>query len=132
MLEVQQIAFQSFLALHRVPPASFVSQGLRDLYPTRFKLWYTLDCSPEGWMYSTGFIDEAMIKEHMPPPSPDTLVLMCAPARKTCTLYLFFLRFLTHNCMMSPTRCGPPPMVKFACMANLEKLGYDKKSQVAF
>jgi len=45
-----------------------------------------------------------MIADHLPPPSDDTLVLMC----------------------------GPPPMVKFACIENLDKLGYAKSSQVAF
>lgn len=79
-------------------------EGLREMCPDRFKLWYTLDRPPKGWIYSIGFIDEAMIKEHMPPPGPDTLVLMC----------------------------GPPPMVKCACIANLDALGYDKKSQAAF
>ena len=78
--------------------------GLQKMHPDRFKLWYTLDSPPKGWTYSSGFIDEAMIKAHMPPPSADTLILMC----------------------------GPPPMVKFACLANLEKLGYEKKSLVAF
>ena len=37
-----------------------------------------------------------MLKEHMPPPGPDTQILMC----------------------------GPPPMINFACIPNLEKLGY--------
>lgn len=45
-----------------------------------------------------------MIAAHLPAPGPSTLVLMC----------------------------GPPPMVKFACQANLDKLGYAKESQVAF
>jgi cytochrome-b5 reductase len=45
-----------------------------------------------------------MIKAHLPPPGPDTLVLMC----------------------------GPPPMIKFACIANLEKLGYTKEMMVCF
>ena len=41
---------------------------------------------------------------HLPPPGADTLVLMC----------------------------GPPPMVEYACKANLDKLGYSKDSQIAF
>ncbi|XP_058951306.2 NADH-cytochrome b5 reductase 3-like [Pocillopora verrucosa] len=61
-----------------------------------FKLWYTLDKPPDGWPYSSGFINDAMLKEHMPPPGPDTQILMC----------------------------GPPPMINFACIPNLEKLGY--------
>ena len=49
-----------------------------------------------GWPYSSGFINDTMIKEQMPPPGPDTQILMC----------------------------GPPPMINYACIPNLEKLGY--------
>jgi cytochrome-b5 reductase len=57
-----------------------------------------------GWKYSTGFISAKMISEHLFPPSPDTLVLMC----------------------------GPPPMINFACVPNLDKLGYDPKLRFAY
>ncbi|KAL6257098.1 hypothetical protein P5V15_012031 [Pogonomyrmex californicus] len=73
-------------------------------YPNKLKLWYTLDSSSEGWLYSTGYISANMIKEHMFPPSPDTIVLMC----------------------------GPPPMINFACTPNLDKLGYDTKLRFAY
>jgi len=73
-------------------------------HPNRFKLWYTVDRPPPNWKYSSGFIDDVMIKSHMPPPSDETIILMC----------------------------GPPPMIKFACKPNLEKLGYDKDFQVEF
>lgn len=63
----------------------------------RFKLWYTIDHNNEPWSYSTGYINEAMLKEHMPPPSDDVLICIC----------------------------GPSPLVKFACLPNLHKLGYD-------
>ena len=33
----------------------------------RFKVWYTVDRAPEGWKYSTGFINEAMLGEQLPP-----------------------------------------------------------------
>lgn len=70
----------------------------------RFKLYYTLDFPPNGWTGKTGFITKDMIKECLPKPSDQTLMLMC----------------------------GPPPMVKFACRENLEALGYDKKTLVSF
>lgn len=73
-------------------------------HPDRLKLWYTVDTSTEGWTYSTGFINADMISEHMFPPSPDTIVLMC----------------------------GPPPMINFACTPNLDKLGYDSKLRFAY
>ena len=73
-------------------------------HPGRLKLHYTLDRPPAVWKYSSGFITDTMIKENLPAPSEDTLVLMC----------------------------GPPPMVKFACQQNLDKLGYSKESQICF
>lgn len=70
----------------------------------RFQLWFTLDDPPAGWKFSKGFITTDMIQERMPAPGPDTVILMC----------------------------GPPPMVQYACKANLEKLGYEKADMLAF
>lgn len=86
-------------------------------HPKQFKLWYTLDTPPESefyyvtinflcnfcndfsdWKFSTGFINADMIKERLFAPASDTLIVMC----------------------------GPPPMVNFACIPALDKLGYDK------
>ncbi|XP_008201302.1 NADH-cytochrome b5 reductase 2 isoform X1 [Tribolium castaneum] len=67
-------------------------------HPDQFELWYTLDTPPENWKYSSGFINENMIKDHLFPPSNDNIVLMC----------------------------GPPPMINYACNPSLEKLKYDK------
>uniref|UniRef100_A0A8D2LIN6 NADH-cytochrome b5 reductase n=1 Tax=Varanus komodoensis TaxID=61221 RepID=A0A8D2LIN6_VARKO len=73
-------------------------------HPDQFKLWYTLDRPPQGWKYSSGFVTADMIKDHLPCPGKDTLILMC----------------------------GPPPMIQFACQPNLEKLGYAKDSTFAY
>jgi len=70
----------------------------------RFKLWYTVDRPAEGWTYSTGFISEEMITTHLPNKHESPLMLMC----------------------------GPPPMVKFACVANLQKLGFTEDEYFAF
>jgi len=59
-------------------------------------VWYTLDIPPEGWKFSSGFIDEPMVRDHLPPPGDKT--------------YIFC--------------CGPPPMINFACKPNLEKVGH--------
>ncbi|XP_072419383.1 NADH-cytochrome b5 reductase 3-like [Chiloscyllium punctatum] len=67
-------------------------------YSDRFRLWYTVDKAPEGWDYSEGFLNAEMMKEHLPPPGDDVLILMC----------------------------GPPPMIQFACNPNLDKLGYSQ------
>ena len=57
-----------------------------------------------GWKYSSGFISAEMISEHLPPPGASTQILMC----------------------------GPPPMIKFACLPNLEKLQYTEDMYVPF
>lgn len=72
--------------------------------PTRFKRWYTLDRAPEGWAFSQGFISEEMVKNHLPPPGDDTLILMC----------------------------GPPPMIQFACNPNLDKVGHAEDRRFTF
>ncbi|BDA47084.1 Nitrate reductase [NADH] [Coccomyxa sp. Obi] len=72
----------------------------------RFRVWYTVDRVPEGmeWAYSTGFVNEDMVREHLFPAGPETAALLC----------------------------GPPPMIKFACMPNLEKLGYKAEDCICF
>eukprot|EP00088_Acartia_fossae_P009018 TRINITY_DN14350_c0_g1_i1.p1 TRINITY_DN14350_c0_g1~~TRINITY_DN14350_c0_g1_i1.p1 ORF type:complete len:304 (-),score=60.45 TRINITY_DN14350_c0_g1_i1:291-1202(-) len=73
-------------------------------HPDRFKLWYTLDRPGPDWGYSTGFINAEMIEKALYPPSADNLVLMC----------------------------GPPPMINFACIPNLEKLGYSADMRFSY
>ena len=52
-------------------------EDLEKRFPNRFRLHYTLDRPPQGWKYSSGFVDAAMIQEHMPPKSPDTIIFAC-------------------------------------------------------
>ncbi|XP_056591235.1 NADH-cytochrome b5 reductase 3 [Triplophysa dalaica] len=73
-------------------------------HPNRFKLWFTVDKAPADWEYSQGFINAEMIQEHLPPPSDDCMILMC----------------------------GPPPMIQFACIPNLDKLGYRQSQRYTF
>ncbi|GCC34855.1 hypothetical protein chiPu_0013332 [Chiloscyllium punctatum] len=73
-------------------------------YPHRVIIWYTLDRAPEGWKYSEGFVNEQMIKEHLPPAADSVLILLC----------------------------GPPPMIQFACNPNLDKLGYSQSSRFVY
>jgi len=73
-------------------------------FPDRFKLWYTVDRPQEGWTYSSGFISSDMIKEHLFAPSDDDLVVLC----------------------------GPPPMINFACIPNLDKLDYNPEMRFAY
>jgi NAD(P)H-flavin reductase len=48
----------------------------------RVSVWYTVDRVAEGaaWPYSTGFISEDMLREHMPVADEHTCIFMCAPA----------------------------------------------------
>ncbi|CAF1000964.1 unnamed protein product [Rotaria magnacalcarata] len=79
-------------------------EQLAHLNANQFKLWYTIDRESEQWHYSKGFINEKMLQEHMPPPSDDVLICIC----------------------------GPSPMVKFACLPNLHKLGYEENMIFCF
>eukprot|EP00667_Euglena_gracilis_P015637 EG_transcript_16283 len=73
-------------------------------HPDRFHLWYTLDNPASGWKFGTGFITQDMIQAHLPPVGEDTVILLC----------------------------GPPPMVKYACKDNLNKLGYPAANVLTF
>jgi cytochrome-b5 reductase len=79
-------------------------EALREQQPDRFKLWFTVDRAPPGWKYSEGFVNEEMIREHLPSPGRDTMILMC----------------------------GPPPMIQFACNPNLDKAGFSQEMRFAF
>ncbi|XP_052797613.1 NADH-cytochrome b5 reductase 3-like isoform X2 [Mya arenaria] len=79
-------------------------EDIEQAYPGRFKLWYTLDKPPADWKYCSGFINDGMIKDHLPVPGDGSLVLMC----------------------------GPPPMINFACIPNLDKLGYTSDMRFSF
>eukprot|EP00166_Cyanidium_caldarium_P000953 ctg_1425.g442 len=67
-------------------------------------VWYTLSHPPSEWKYSSGFIDEEMVREHMPPPGDDALVGLC----------------------------GPPPMLEKACKPSLDKLGFSENQYFEF
>lgn len=73
-------------------------------YPEQFKVWYTVDRAEEGWKFSTGFINDQMISQHLFPADKDTIVLMC----------------------------GPPPMINLACQPALDKLEYHPDQRFAY
>ncbi|XP_055365750.1 NADH-cytochrome b5 reductase 2 isoform X2 [Betta splendens] len=73
-------------------------------YPDKVSLWFTLDKPSQGWSYSSGFVTYDMIKEHLPAPSHDVLIVLC----------------------------GPPPMIQNACLPNLDKLGHLKENIFAY
>lgn len=69
-----------------------------------FDIWYTLDCPPKKWGYSSGFINREMLELSTFSASQDGLVLLC----------------------------GPKPMLEYACKPNLEKMGWTKDQMVEF
>ncbi|BFZ15927.1 hypothetical protein BsWGS_18967 [Bradybaena similaris] len=79
-------------------------EDLQNSYPSRFNLWFTLDRPGENWQYGSGFVTSEMITSHLPGPGKDTLVVMC----------------------------GPPLMINFACIPNLDKLGYKPENRISF
>lgn len=72
-------------------------------HPDRIKVWYVVGEAKrnEEWRYSTGLVTESVLRERIPMGgSDDTLALAC----------------------------GPPPMIQFAVLPNLEKMNYDISS----
>jgi len=65
-------------------------------FPGRFKFMFTIDSAEEDWKYKTGHINKDMIAESLPAAGDETMILIC----------------------------GPPPMIKFACLPNLAELGH--------
>jgi cytochrome-b5 reductase len=75
-------------------------------FPDRFRLHYTLDKPPAKWQFSTGFISRDMIERYC----------LFDGASKNTQVFM----------------CGPPPMLKFACVPALNELGFNDKEFVLF
>jgi NAD(P)H-flavin reductase len=72
--------------------------------PGQIRVMYCLDNPPPGWGGFSGFITADMLKQCLPPPAHDVMVFLC----------------------------GPPPMIKKACVPNLRALGYDADAVFKF
>lgn len=46
---------------------------------TRLRIHHTLGRPPEHWAFSKGRITDDMLKQHLPSPSDDALILVCGP-----------------------------------------------------
>lgn len=77
-------------------------------YPDKFKVHYTIDRPPAdgSWKGSTGFISKEMIEEQC----------LFNGSPKNTQVFM----------------CGPPPMIKFACLPNLKELGFTKDDWFSF
>lgn len=57
-------------------------EKLAEEHPFLFKLFFTVDRSPAKsakWKQGVGFVTKQMLKERLPEPSNDTLILICGP-----------------------------------------------------
>lgn len=77
-------------------------------YPARFRVHYTLDRPPSDWKYSTGFINKEMLEKHISSGKG------------------------TDGKITQVLMCGPPPMLKFACIPNLDELGFSEKEYFCY
>lgn len=77
---------------------------LAEKHADRFRVWYTVDRSPSDWRFSTGYINEKMISEHLPVPGENTAILLC----------------------------GPPPMITFAASPSLDKVAHAPDNRFVF
>jgi cytochrome-b5 reductase len=44
-----------------------------------FHCYHVLEQPPAGWSQGTGRITEAILREHLPPPGPDSVIFLCGP-----------------------------------------------------
>jgi cytochrome-b5 reductase len=82
-------------------------EALVTKYPNRFQLYYTLDHPPKGWTQGSGFITAEMIRDHL-----------YSNPKLGAQIQVFM--------------CGPPMMVKKACLPNLEELGFSERDWYVF
>lgn len=84
--------------------------ALAKRFPNNFKVFYTVDklknMTGDKWNGFTGFITEEMLRKTM-------------PINQGADDVQYFM-------------CGPPPMIKFACLPNLEKMGVTDKNWFVF
>lgn len=53
---------------------------LAEQHPEQFKVYYTLDKPPKGWKGGKGFVNDKMVKECLPSPQDDgVIVFVCGP-----------------------------------------------------
>ena len=79
---------------------------LAEKHKQRFHLFHTVDrlssSERSEWKFAVGRIDEALLRQHLFPPTPE------------CVCFV----------------CGPPPMMELAVFPSLDKCGFDRAKQV--
>jgi cytochrome-b5 reductase len=71
----------ALLYANQTPDDILMKEQLDDFTTKGMKVSYTVDRVPEGttWDGFVGFVTEEMVKNTMPEPGPDTLILACGP-----------------------------------------------------
>ncbi|CAG8813359.1 1142_t:CDS:2, partial [Dentiscutata erythropus] len=86
--------------LHKCKKISLICGGSDEIAicDKRFKVYYTLDDPPNDWPYVKGYISKAIIHKRLHAPMKDSQSIVLT--------------------------CGPQPMLDFACIQNLKKVGF--------
>jgi len=56
-----------------------ILDDLAKKHPDRFKVIYMVDKPSTSWKGGSGYISKDVLKQHIAPPSADTLVIVCGP-----------------------------------------------------
>ena len=56
-----------------------ILDGYAKQYPDRVKVHYVLSKPPSGWKGDEGFVSEEMLKNYLPKPDVDPMILVCGP-----------------------------------------------------
>ena len=99
------------LYANQTPDDILIQKELEELqleFPDRLDIWYTVDRLTDdtktSWKFSTGFITKDMVEKY------------CFFPKDSATQFLL---------------CGPPPMLKYACIPALQELGFTEKSWIS-
>ena len=87
-------------------------ENFKKEYPTRFSFMYTIDRPDENWQYQKGFINQGSTK------------VFSITEMTYLEMIGAFIPQQSENTMT--LICGPPPMVKFACLPNLAANGHSE------
>lgn len=67
------------------------------------KIWYTITHPPRSWRYSVGRLTESMMREHLFPPGPATVALLCGPpamCERCCNPKLLNMGYNDDSCFI--------------------------------
>jgi cytochrome-b5 reductase len=78
----KSLAVELFLLFANKAEADIIFRGEWDedaRTHATFHCYHVLEEPPPGWSQGTGRITEAVLRAHLPPPGPDTVIFLCGP-----------------------------------------------------